>query len=597
MHKRKTYPPEFKWISLLIRLLKKYTGTRTYLVLASILVGIVSALAAVALKNFVQLLHRATAFFVTFSNSHIWYIILPLFGIILTVIIVKIFFKVKLEKGLGSILYSIVRGSSKIDNSKMYSHVVTSGITVGLGGSAGLEAPIVITGSAIGSNIAGFLKLGYKERTLLLACGAASGIAAVFNSPIAGVVFAIEVLLTDVSIAMFIPLLISTATAIIVSKFLYSGQLFYLITNQWYYHAIPFYIILGLLCGLISVYMTRVTLFMEGFFESRKNAWTKAIWGGLSLGLVIYLFPPLFGEGYSSIASLFHGEYSDLLNNSFFSSMKENQMILLLVTLAIILVKIFATSLTIGSGGNGGIFAPSLFTGALTGFGFSFFVNTTGLSTLHVANFIAVGMAGIMSGVIHAPLTAIFLIAEITGGYVLFVPLMIVSAISFFISRYFEPYTIYTKNLAQRGHLFTEDKDSNILMQLHLDEMIETDFILLQVEARFSDVIDAFRKSSRNVFPVADKDQNFIGHISLDDIREIMFQPEVYEGYTVGDVTTKDIITIDRNESVAATMSKFESSGLWNIPVTDKGKYVGYISRVNIFSYYRSILKKSSSVF
>jgi len=557
----------------------------------------VSALAAVVLKTFVHLMHRIPDYFFSISNTHIWYIILPLSGIILTIVFVKIFLKGKLEKGLGSILFSISRGSSKIDKSKMYSHVVTSGITIGLGGSAGLEAPIVITGSAIGSNIGKMLNLGYKERTLLLACGAASGIAAVFNSPIAGMIFAIEVLLTDVSIGTFIPLLISTATAIIVSKLLYSGQLFYLITNQWYYHAIPFYILLGVLCGFISVYMTRVTLFMEDFFEKRKGIYSKAIIGGLILGILIFLFPPLFGEGYNTITSLFHGDYTALLGKSLFSSFTSSPLVLIVVTIAIVLVKVIATSITLGSGGNGGIFAPSLFTGSLTGFGFAYIINTVGISTLHVSNFVAVGMAGIMSGVVHAPLTAIFLIAEITGGYVLFVPLMIVSALSFFISRYFEPYTIYTKKLAQKGHLFTADKDTNILMQLQLHELIEKEFVPLLVTAKFRDVIDAFTTSQRNVFPVVDKDNNFIGIIDLINIKELMFKPEVYDLMTVFDVTTTGVLTIDKNENVVSAMRKFESSGRWNLPVIEEGKYIGVISWSNILSYYRRILKRSASFF
>lgn len=576
---------------------RNHIGSHTFIILASIVVGIVSALAAVVLKTFVHYMHRIPDYFFSISNTRIWYLVLPLAGILLTVVFVKIFLKGKLEKGLASILFTISRGSSRIEKSKMYSHVVTSGITIGLGGSAGLEAPIVITGSAIGSNLGSILNLGYKERTLLLACGAASGIAAVFNSPIAGLVFAIEVLLTDVSIGMFIPLLISTATAIIVSKSIYSGQLFYLITNQWYYHAIPFYILLGVLCGLISVYMTRVTLFMEDFFEKRKGIYSRALVGGLVLGGLIFLFPPLFGEGYNTITSLLHGDYSALLDKSIFSAFEYTPWMLIIVTAAIILIKVIATSLTLGSGGNGGIFAPSLFTGSLTGFGFAYLVNTLGITTLHVSNFVAVGMAGIMSGVIHAPLTAIFLIAEITGGYVLFVPLMIVSAISFFISRYFEPYTIYTKKLAQKGHLFTADKDTNILMQLHLDELIEKEFVPLKETAKFREVIDAFTASQRNVFPVVDHENNFIGIIDLANIKEFMFKPEVYDFMTVTDITTTGVLTIDKNENVVTAMQKFESSGRWNIPVTEDGKYIGIISWSNILSFYRRILKRSATLF
>jgi CIC family chloride channel protein len=294
---------------------------------------------------------------------------------------------------------------------------------------------------------------------------------------------------------------------------------------------------------------------------------------------------------------LFHGDYTALLGKSLFSSFTSSPLVLIVVTIAIVLVKVIATSITLGSGGNGGIFAPSLFTGSLTGFGFAYIINTVGISTLHVSNFVAVGMAGIMSGVVHAPLTAIFLIAEITGGYVLFVPLMIVSAISFFISRYFEPYTIYTKKLAQKGHLFTADKDTNILMQLQLHELIENEFVPLLVTAKFRDVIDAFTTSQRNVFPVVDKDNNFVGIIDLVNIKELMFKPEVYEQMTVFDVTTTEVLTIDENENVISAMRKFESSGRWNLPVIDEGKYVGVISWSNILSYYRRILKRSASFF
>lgn len=576
---------------------KKHIGHHTYLILGSIIVGIFSALAAVLLKLFVHQMHRITEMFFTWSNTTLWYIFLPLTGILLTVLVVKFILKGKIEKGLGSILFSIVKRSARVSKDKIYSHMLTSGITVGLGGSAGLEAPIVITGSAIGSNIATWLNFGYKERILLLACGAASGIAAVFNSPIAGVIFAIEVLLMDITIPVFIPLLISTASAIIVSRFLYKGQLFFLITTDWYYHAIPFYILLGIICGLLSVYMTRVTLFVEGFFEAKTRVLPKAIWGGLLLGILIFLFPPLFGEGYTTINSLLNGNFIDLFKNSLFTSFQSNPWILLLMTLIIVVVKIFATSLTIGSGGNGGIFAPSLFTGALTGFSLAFFVNTTGISNLSVANFIVVGMAGIISGVIHAPLTAIFLIAEITGGYTLFVPLMIVSALSYFIIRYFEPYSVYTKHLAKKGHYFADDKDNTILQQLNLDELIETEFVPVLVTDRFGSLIEAFTKSKRNIFPVVDKESRFIGIIQLEGIKEFMFKPELYDQMSIEELTEKEVVTIDQEENMNSVMKKLEHSDLWNIPVTNGDKYIGFISKSNILSHYRKILQKSASLF
>jgi chloride channel protein, CIC family len=581
----------------LLVLQRKYIDKRTYLILASILVGIVTSLAAIGLKLFVRFMHRIPDYFLTTTHTHIWYLILPMSGIILTVLIVKFFFHGKLERGLGFILSTIVRKSSKVEKENMYTHIVTSGVTIGLGGSAGLEAPIVITGSAIGSNIATRLGFGHNERSLLLACGAASGIATVFNSPIAGVIFAIEVLLTDISIPLFIPLLISTATATIVSKLLYTGQLFYLISNQWYYHAIPFYILLGILCGLISVYMTRVTLQVEGYFDRKRKIWPKAVWGGLSLGLLIFFFPPLFGEGYVTVESLFRGDYAAILKNSLFTFLPASPWVLIVMVAVMILLKAMATALTLGSGGNGGIFAPSLFTGALTGFGTAFLVNTTGITTLHVSNFIAVGMAGVMAGVIHAPLTAIFLIAEITGGYMLFVPLMIVAALSYFISRYFEPYSVYTKNLIQKGHMYTSDKDRSILSQLNLFEMIDTEFTPVRIDDTFTSLIDAFTKSRRNVFPVVDHDNNFIGIIPLENIKEIMFQPELYEKMNIPDVTSRNVVTIRKDESMESAIEKFERSNLWNIPVIDGTRYAGFISRANLLSNYRRILKKSSTFF
>jgi len=586
-----------KFLNKLLYWRIKHISNRTLLIVASIFIGMVSAFAAIILKVFVHWVHGISSYFLCYSGNHIWYIYLPLAGIIITVVVVKYLFKGHLKKGLGSILFAVARKSAKVEKSKMYSQVITSGITIGLGGSAGLEAPIVITGSAIGSNIASFFNFGYKERALLLACGAAAGIAAVFNSPIAGVIFAIEVLLLDISIPAFIPLLISTATSIIISKLLYKGQLFYLVADDWYYNAIPFYILLGIICGLISVYMTRVTLSLEGFFSSFKKVLPKAILGGLALGLMIFLLPPLFGEGYSTIETLLNGDFSSILNDSLFESFKDNSWAIIIFVLVIIFVKIFATSLTIGAGGNGGIFAPSLFTGALIGFGLAFTVNTIGISSLNVSNFVVVGMAGILSGVVHAPLTAIFLIAEVTGGYVLFVPLMIVSALSYFISKYFEPYSIYTKMLAKKGQHYINDKDKNILNLMNMEEIIEKDFIVLNISDNIDKLIEAFTRSNRNLFPVVDNDNNFMGLVYLEDVTEYMLKTERYSHITINETAHKHIITIDLIDDVDAAMVKFENDKLWNIPVISGTKYIGFISRSSIFSYYRRTLKNTSTLF
>jgi chloride channel protein, CIC family len=576
--------------------LRRSFGGHGYLVFASVIVGIGAALAAAILKNLVDLIREIPEQFVHVANYRLLYFLLPLFGILLTALIVKIFFKGKLEKGLGGLLFSISKKSSVIDRDTMYSHVITSGITVGLGGSAGLEAPIVVTGSAIGSNLAVYMGFGYKERTLLLACGAAAGISAVFNSPIAGVLFAIEVLLSDVSLPLFIPILISTATSSIVSKMLYAGQLFHLITTQWYLDALPFYLALGILCGLVSVYMTRAALFTETFLETRKRYWLKAVLGGLMLGVLIFILPPLFGEGYSSVTQLLEGDYAKVAVNHLLPNIASDPWLIVIFAAALILVKPFAYAITVGSGGNGGIFAPSLMTGALTGFVLAYTLNLTGLKTLQVTNFVAVGMAGIMAGVVHAPLTAIFLIAEITGGYMLFVPLMIVSATSFFISRYFEPYSFYTRRLANAGLLDPHNRERNILDQIQLEELLETNYVPLRSTDPLNSLVEAFRKSNRNVFPVLDADDRLTGIVRLEDVKDLLLKPEEHAGVLIRDIAQTDIPSIDLTEDTVSVIRKFEQSNLWNLPVTRNGRYAGFISRSNMFSHYRRILKRSSSV-
>lgn len=576
--------------------LRRSLGGHGYLILGGILVGIITALAAAVLKNLVDLVRELPERFFHVSNFRMLYLLLPVSGVLLTALIVWVFFRRKLEKGLGGLIFAISNKSSVLSKDKMYAHVLTSGVTVGLGGSAGLEAPIVLTGSAIGSNLAGYLGVGYKERTLLLACGAASGISAIFGSPIAGVLFALEVLLTDVTLPLFIPLLISSATSSIISRMLYSGQLFYLVTSEWYLDALPFYLLLGILSGLISVYMTRAALFTETFLDGRKSYWMKAILGGLTLGGLIFIFPQLFGEGYSTITDLLNGNYEKIEVNGLSPDIISNGWIIVIIATVLILIKPFAYAITIGSGGNGGIFAPSLFVGALAGFALAFAMNLTGLKTLQISNFVAVGMAGIMSGVIHAPLTAIFLIAEITGGYMLFVPLMIVSATSYFISRYFEPYSFYTRKLANAGLLDPNDKDRNILNQLELSDLIEKDFIVLRKTDTIHQLIKAFRESNRNVFPVVDEQEAFVGIILLDDVKDWLLKPEESAGVRLDDLARKNITTIDLSEDAATAVSKFEKSDLWNLPVIREGLYVGFISRSNMFSHYRRIIKRSSSV-
>jgi chloride channel protein, CIC family len=421
---------------------------KTFLILICILIGIVAGISAFLLKSLLQYVHHFIQLFGNQNVSNILLVVLPILGLFLTVTYVSIFHKNGLKKGISQILYSIKNKSSIIERNQTYGHIFSSSLTIGFGGSAGFEAPIVATGSAIGSNIARYFKFVNNDRALLLASGAAAGISAIFNAPIAGVLFAIEVLLVGMSVSAFIPLLLSSATAAIVSRILFQGQLFILITDGWKLNAIPIYILLGMIAGLYSVLIIRQTIKIEKKFSSIKNKWIRVGIGGIILSAMIFIFPSLFGEGYFSIQSILNFQKISILNSRVFSL---DGNFLFIAILILLFVKIYATGITISAGGNGGIFAPSLFMGGFLGLLIASIINSTGLMELNVVNFTVVGMAGVLSGVIKIPLTAVFLIAEITGGYVLFVPLMIVSAISYFISSYFEHKSIYTKELEMRA--------------------------------------------------------------------------------------------------------------------------------------------------
>jgi CIC family chloride channel protein len=569
----------------------KYISDKNFLIIAAIWIGMLAGGAAVALKMTVHFLQHSleSGFNVRYENY--FYLIYPLIGILLSVIYVKLFHpKVTYDKGLSSIIFAINKRFSIIELHKTYSHVITSALTVGFGGSAGLEAPIAVTGSALGSNTAKNLLMSKADRTLLLASGAAAGIAAIFDSPIAGVVFAFEILLTEVSIPAFIPLLIASASGAVVSKLFYSQPLFHLATDSWSLDAIPFYLLLGVLCGFVSTYMIRSTLKMESFLHKRKNPYSKAIWGGIALGVLIFLFPPLYGEGYGITNKLMNGNYESLFNNSLFFNYKDNTWFVLGFTAVIILVKVFAGAITVGSGGNGGIFGPALFTGSLVGFWFSHGVNFSGITFLHEQNFIAVAMGGLISGVLHAPLTGIFLIAEITGGYVLFIPLMIVSAISYFITRYYESNSIYTKTLIERGFL-PRDKDSSLLSDLSISNLIDVDFSLLNPSQTLGELVEILSKSSRNIFPVVSNKNRLLGIITIDDIREVMFKQKLYNTMLVADLMSKPKITITVDQRVEDVMKEFERFDVWYIPVLDADdNYIGFVSKTVILHQYRERL-------
>ncbi len=569
----------------------RYINDKNFLIVASLLVGITAGLAAVVLKYLVHIIQHfcESGFDVKFENY--LYLIFPLVGIVLSATYIRLFHHKKVfDKGLSSIIFAINKKGSNIERHKTFSHIITSAVTVGFGGSVGLEAPIAVTGSAIGANAGRDLLVTKQERTLLLAAGAAAGIAAVFNSPIAGVIFAFEVLLTEVSIPVFIPLLMASASGAVVSKFFHTENLFNLVTDGWRIQSIPYYAMLAIFCGLLSVYMMRMTIKTEGAFRNINALFPKAILGGVLLGLLIFIFPPLYGEGYGLINKLMNADQGNLFDRSLFYDFKDNIWVVIGFSTAILLIKVFASAITVGSGGNGGIFGPSLFVGALLGFIFVKTFQALGLTNLPMQNFVAAGMAGLVSGVLHAPLTAIFLIAEITGGYALIVPLMLVSSSSYFITRYFEKYSLYTKHLIERGFI-TFDKDKDLLSKVDLSSIIQTDFMQLSPNQTLGELVGIITKSKRNIFVVLDDDKHLLGIITLDDIREIMFNQSEYNQIKVKKLMSIPRYTALPNADMTELIEKFDEYNVWKIPVVDTdGTYLGIVSKSAVLDQYREKL-------
>ncbi|MCC7231416.1 MAG: chloride channel protein [Bacteroidia bacterium] len=571
----------------------KYIGKKTLLILASIIVGILSALSAVFLKRSVHLVQSWVDYLVTTGNNPYIYLVFPPVGIILTVVYVQVFRKGNLERGVNNILFSISRKASFVSPHKLYSQIISSIFTVGFGGSAGMESPISGTGSAIGSNLARILRFGYKERTLLLACGAAAGISAIFNAPIAGLIFAFEIILMDVPVLVIVPLIISSSVAALISKLTYSGQPFVLITDTWNSGHIGYYVLLAILVAFVSVYAIKMYFIMDGVFTRLRQPYLRAVIGGLMLGISIFLFPALYGEGYDDVQAMLHNDIKVILHNTILFN-NPTTWTLVVVAVSLVLLKVIATSFTVGAGGNGGMFGSSLFTGAMLGFAFSRTINLLGFAQLNEVNFIVLGMAGALSGIIHSPLTAIFLIAEITGGYALFVPLMMVSAISFLITKYFEPYSVYTRKLALKGDLKSMNKDRIVLERMNIRRYVEKDFVPVHPGQTLRDLIHAVRTSKRNVFPVTDEEDRLVGIILLDDIRQFMFSEELYDNVVLGDLMEKPPATVEIDENMVEVMKKFDALNAWNLPVTEKEKYVGFVSKSKLFSRYRELLIKDT---
>ncbi len=567
---------------------------KQFIFLSSVLVGISAAFAVIVLKSFAHSVFSFATYIngilkLSFINS-----VLPIVGILLTIFVVKRVLGGTIEKGTSQILYAVAKKSSVIPRKQMYAQIVTSSLTVGLGGSAGLESPIVITGAAFGSNYAQRYKLSYKDRTLLIGCGVAAGIAAAFNAPIAGVLFAIEVLLVDVSISAFTPIMISAATGALISEIVLDESILLNFKQQqtFDYHNIPYYILLGIFAGFIAVYYSRNFQKVEHFFSKVKlSPYKKGLFGASLLAIIIFVFPTLFGEGYESIKTLSENDPGQLLENTLFSDFRNNSWMLLLFVGATMLLKVFATGITLGSGGNGGNFAPSLFLGSYAGFFFSKLVNLSGFTKLPISNFTMVGMAGILSGLFHAPLTAIFLIAEITGGYDLMIPLMIVSSISFAISKRFEKHSLDVKNLARKGNAFTSNKDTNILSTLDINKIIQTDYETVGSEGNLEKLVELISHSNQVVFAVVNENLELLGVIYFNDIREIIFSAFKVKYTPIKEVMQAPKEIIYPTDTMETVMNKFENSKVAFLPVIKNGKYFGFISKSIALEAYRSKLK------
>ncbi len=578
---------------------EKHIKEKNFILVISFLVGIATAFAAILLKGMIHAIQHFLTERMDVTNANILYLLYPVIGILLSGLFVKYIVKDDIGHGVTKILYAISQRKSRIKPHNTWSSIVASSITIGFGGSVGAEAPIVLTGAAIGSNLGRVFKMEQKTLMLLVGCGAAGAIAGIFKAPIAGLLFTIEVLMLDLTMTSVMPLLITSVTAATVSYIFTGTDAMFKFTQleAFAMGRIPYVLLLGVVCGLASLYFTRVTLWIESVFRKLGTFWKKFMLGAAILSVLIFLLPPLYGEGYDTIGTLLGKEYSRLLDGSFFYDMRSNYWGVVFFMVLIILLKVFATSATNGGGGCGGIFAPSLFLGSIVGFTFSHSSNYFEMfAYLPEENFALMGMAGMMAGVMHAPLTAVFLIAELTGGFDLFLPLMIVSISSYLTILSFERHSLYSMRLAKKGELLTHHKDKAVLTLLNLNTVIETDFSEVHPEMTLGDMIKVVAKSHRNVFPVTDSQGVLKGVVLLDDIRNIMFRPELYDRFNVQKFMISPPAKIKITLPMEKIMQIFDDTNAWNLPVIDDaGKYIGFVSKSKIFNAYRNILVENFS--
>ena len=583
-----------EWWLTVVSWREHHIKERNFVMLLSLVVGVICGFAAQLLKYLIHLIGGFLTAHLSVTTANWLYLVYPMAGIFIVTIILKYMVHDNISHGVTKVLYAISRRKSRLKKRNMYSSLVASSITIGFGGSVGAEGPIVFTGAAIGSNIGQAFRLSPRILMLLVGCGAAAGIAGIFRAPIAGMLFTLEVLMIDLTGATVMPLLISSITGATVAYVLegYTAEFFFSQSEPFQISKIPYTLLLGVFCGLISFYFTKVMFMMETMFSRLKNNGLKIGVGGVIMAGLIFILPPLYGEGYGAINQLLEGDYSKILDGTFFYVDRDNIWMIAAFIGAIILTKVFATSATNGAGGVGGTFAPSLFVGAMCGFFFAFVLNNlfdgVGISN---KNFTLLGMAGLMSGVMHAPLMAIFLTAEMTGGYDLFLPLLIVSTLSYMTIRLFLPYSIYTMRLAKQGDLLTHEKDKSVLTLLKTDNMIERDFKTVKPDMNLKQVVDIIATSNRNLFPVVDDEGMLKGVVLLDDIRNIMFRTDLYRKMHVTRFMSMPPARIEVNQPMEEVMKIFDDTNAWNLPVVDNGKYVGFVSKSKIFNSYRRVLR------
>lgn len=564
---------------------------RHFTIFLSFIVGIVSGLAAVLLKNAIHVSIYFLENRFQYGSGYL-FLLMPIIGITLTYLFVKYIVKDDISHGVTRVLYAMSRQNSILKVHNTWSSMVASTLTISFGGSVGAEAPVVLTGASIGSNLARFFKLNYRSITLMVGCGAAGAVAGIFKAPLAGMLFVLEVLMVDLTMSSMIPLLISALTSTFIAYFLMGDSvlLSFDVGRAFTVENIGYYILLGIFCGMVALYFTRMSFRMERFFAKFKNPTMRIISGALILTSLVVLFPVLWGEGYNSVSHILNGENNILFDHTLFDGVDQNSIWFVLLLFALLIFKVIAMASTNGAGGVGGIFAPSLVMGSISGLLIVHSLNIFFGLDLPESNFALAGMSGVMAAVMHAPMMGIFLIAEITGGYDLILPLILTSTIAYMTIIIFEPHSLYTKRLAQRGELMTHHKDKNVLMQLDVKHLVETEFVTIKGNNSLRDFVKAVTKTKRNIFPVLDDDGKLIGVVLIENIRNIIFNTDLYDCTFVSDIMIAPPAIVDWNDNMEEVMRKFNTTKAWNLPVADKGIYKGFLSKSRIFNEYRDML-------